>query len=212
MASHTAGKPPDVEGVSAAQRDADIVLHIRAGNLSQAFDLVMQRYEAKVYRLCVAYLRSPAPAQDAAQESLVRIWRALSRYDGRAALSTWIYTITRNWCLTSASAKHRTVSLSDAAIQAEVDTLTTADVQAGQDQSRALLELVEELPEVTRRIVALYYFEEQSVAEVSEQVGLPEGTIKTHLFRARARLLARLNALGLADPASWIFAGESRGQ
>jgi RNA polymerase sigma-70 factor, ECF subfamily len=178
------------------------------GNLPQAFELVMQRYEAKVYRLCVAYLRDPALAQDAAQESLVRIWRALPKYDGRAALSTWIYAITRNWCFTSISARRATVSLSELAIEAEVDSLAVTDEQGTLDQAQAVRNLVDGLPDVTRRIVSLYYFEEQSVGEVSDLVGLPQGTIKTHLFRGRASLLAKMQAMGLADPSLWFAVGD----
>lgn len=212
MASDSAAERPDAGYGAAAQRDADIVADIQAGNLTRAFEQVMQRYEAKVFRLCVTYFRDSVQAQDAAQESLVRVWRALSRYDGRAALSTWIYAITRNWCFTSLSAKRRTVSMSEEAIQSEVDSLAVPDLQEGIDQTQAVRRLVEELPEMTRRIVVLYYFEEESVSAVSELVGLPEGTVKTHLFRARSRLRARLQALGLADPALWAAAGNRHGQ
>jgi RNA polymerase sigma-70 factor, ECF subfamily len=209
MASDTAGEDA---AQATEQRDADIVHDIRTGHLTQAFERVMQRYEAKVYRLCVTYFRDPMQAQDAAQESLVRLWRALPKYDGRAALSTWIYAITRNRCLTGLSRTRHTVSISEAEIQAEVDSVSGPDLQEGIEQSHAIRQLVEELPEMTRRIVALYYFEEQSVSEVSELVGLPEGTIKTHLFRARARMLARLRSLGLADPAYWTQVGDRDGR
>ncbi|HEY0747135.1 MAG TPA: sigma-70 family RNA polymerase sigma factor [Steroidobacteraceae bacterium] len=209
MASNTAGQPPDA--AASEQRDGDIILHIHSGNLTQAFELVMERYEAKVYRLCLAYVRIPAQAQDTAQDSLIRLWRALPKYDGRAALSTWIYAITRNGCLTFLSKRRAPVSLNEAGVEAEVASIGTADVQESQDQSHTIRQLVAELPETTRRIVTLYYFEEQSVAEVSELVGLPEGTVKTHLFRARSRLLARLEALGLADPAHWNATGTQHG-
>jgi RNA polymerase sigma-70 factor (ECF subfamily) len=203
MASDPAAERPDANYAAAAQRDGDIVADIKAGHLTRAFEQVMQRYEAKVFRLCLTYFRDSVQAQDAAQESLVRVWRALSKYDGRASLSTWIYAITRNWCLTSLSGKRHTVSMSEEAIQSEVDSLAVPDLQEGIDQAHTIRQLVEELPEMTRRIVALYYFEEAAVSAVSELVGLPEGTVKTHLFRARSRLLARLQALGLADPAAW---------
>jgi RNA polymerase sigma-70 factor (ECF subfamily) len=191
----------------AEQRDRDIVVLIASGNINEAFERIMQRYKAKVFRLCVAYMRDPAQAEDAAQESLLRLWRALSRYDGRAALSTWIYAITRNGCLTCLRKRRDPVSLDEAAIQAEVDSIAVPASHEGLDQGQAIRELVAELPEVTRRIVTLYYFEEQSVAAVAKRVGLPEGTIKTHLFRARTRLRTRLEALGLADPAAWTSAG-----
>jgi RNA polymerase sigma-70 factor (ECF subfamily) len=192
--------------VDARLRDADVVLAIRAGDLKDAFDLIMQRYESKVYRLCLTLLRERTQAQDAAQESLVRLWRALPRYDGRAALSTWIYAITRNWCLTCLSSKQRTVSLHETPVQAEVDALAAPDSREASEQGHAIRQMVEELPETTRRIVTLFYFEEQSVALVAEAMGLPQGTIKTHLFRARATLLARLQSLQLANAADWSSA------
>jgi RNA polymerase sigma-70 factor (ECF subfamily) len=207
MASDTQGDRADALE-KPNERDADIVLRIEAGDLTGAFDLLMQRYESKLYRLCLTFLHDRALAQDAAQESLVRLWRALPRYDGRAALSTWVYAITRNWCLTCLASKRRTVSLSESYVQAEVDALAAPDVQDASDQGHALRQLVEELPETTRRIVTLFYFEEQSVAHVSELVGLAQGTIKTHLFRARAVLLARLESLGLAEIENWTQIGD----
>ena len=187
-------------------RDADVVLLIRAANLEKAFELIMQRYESKVYRLCLALLRDHAQAQDAAQESLVRLWRALARYNDRAALSTWIYAIARNWCLTCLSSRQRTVSLHETPVQAEVDAMAAPDVQGALEQGQVIRQMVEELPEMSRRIVTLFYFEEQSVALVAEALGLPQGTIKTHLFRARAALLARLQRLQLENLADWSSA------
>jgi RNA polymerase sigma-70 factor (ECF subfamily) len=189
-------------------RDADIVLHIDAGNLTLAFELLMQRYESKVFRLCLAFMRNRADAQDAAQEGLVRLWRALPKYDGRASLSTWIYAITRNWCLTCLSSGRRTVSLSEDFVQAEVDAIRAPDIQDAGDDAQAIRRLVEELPDMTRRIVTLFYFEQQSVAEVAELTGLAQGTIKTHLFRARAMLLARLESLGVARLENWTHVGD----
>ncbi len=207
MASDTEG---DTAGAldNAKQRDADIVSRIEAGDLTGAFDLLMQRYESKLFRLCLAFMHDRAQAQDAAQESFVRVWRALPRYDGRAALSTWIYAITRNWCLTCLASKRRTVSLSESYVQAEVEALAAPDVQDASEQSHTLRQLVQELTEMTRRIVTLFYFEEQSVAQVSELVGLAQGTVKTHLFRARAILLARLESLGLAEIEKWTRIGD----
>jgi len=85
----------------AVTRDGDIAELLRAGDRDRAFDALLQRYEGKIYRLCCAMLRNRAQAEDAAQESFVRIWKALDRYDGRASLSSWIYAITRNRCLTA---------------------------------------------------------------------------------------------------------------
>src|SRR6185437_2445541 len=94
-------------GTRAADKDQDVVGLLRAGTAERAFALLLPRYEQKIYRLCCALLRDRSQAEDVAQESLVRIWRMLHRYDGRAALSTWIYAITRNRCLTALERRRR---------------------------------------------------------------------------------------------------------
>jgi RNA polymerase sigma factor (sigma-70 family) len=98
--------------------------------------------------------------------------------------------------------------LSENSVQAEVDALAAPDEQEALEQGHAVRQLVAEPPEMTRRIVTLLYFEEQSVAQVSELVGLAQGTIKTHLFRARAMLLVRLESLGLAELEKWVPIGD----
>jgi RNA polymerase sigma-70 factor (ECF subfamily) len=178
----------------AAERDADIVLLLADGEPERAFDRLMARYEAKVYRLCVALLREPAWAQDLAQDSLLRVWRALPRYDpGAAALSTWVYAITRNRCLTALARRPPLeVSWDEPAIQEAAERVAAPDPPAGADTGPVLRQLVDQLPEAQRRAITLYYFEERAVGEVAEMLGLPEGTVKTHLHRARATLRQRL--------------------
>ena len=180
------------------QGDADVRALLVAGQVDAAFALLAGRYEAKVFRLCVALLRNPETAQDVAQESLIRVWRALPRYDGRASLSTWIYAITRNRCLTALSQPSANLSLSDEAVMAEAEAIADTGVDA--DTVGLIRQLVAGLPETARRVLTLYYFEERSIAEVAHMLGLPEGTVKTQLFRARTTLRAQLHGLGLAEP------------
>ena len=66
----------------------------------EAFDLLLPEYQNKVFRLAYAMLGDAALAEDTAQEVFVRIWKALAGYRGQSLLSTWIYAITRNTCLT----------------------------------------------------------------------------------------------------------------
>ena len=101
----------------AGQRDQDIVELLQGGSFEAAFGRLAERYERKVYRLCCSMLRDPDQAADAAQESLLRVWKALPGYDQRASLSTWIYTITRNRCLTAIERRREHDSMSDPAIE-----------------------------------------------------------------------------------------------
>jgi RNA polymerase sigma-70 factor, ECF subfamily len=190
--------------VDAASRDRDIAELLRAGHRDRAFDALLQRYEGKIYRLCCALLRDRAHAEDAAQESLVRIWKALDGYDGRASLSSWVYAITRNRCLTALERRRFMDSLSDGEVESEVAVLAVPDEAPDDDRSERLRELVDLLPERLRRTLLLYYFEERSTREVALMLGCPEGTVKTHLFRARAALTEQLKRRGLDDPKLWL--------
>jgi RNA polymerase sigma-70 factor (ECF subfamily) len=185
----------------AAERDRDIVELLRKAGRDAAFEELLRRYEGKVYRLCCALLRDRAQAEDAAQESLVRVWKALDRYDGRASLSSWIYAITRNRCLTALEKRRSLDSLDELGEEAEFGLPATGQPDDG--RAEQLLGLVALLPERLRRALVLYYYEERSVSEVALMLGCPEGTVKTTLFRARAALAEMLQRRGLHDPAYW---------
>lgn len=179
----------------AAPHDAEILELLRAGALERAFVLLLDRYESKMYRLCCAVLGDHALAQDVAQESLLRIWRALGRYDGRAALSTWIYTIARNRCRT-ALVRRRAQGTREDVDCLEEDTQPPAASSDGEQRLELLRELVNELPERYRVAITLYYYEGRSVSEVAVLLAMPEGTVKTRLHRARAALLEQLRRRG----------------
>ena len=195
---------PDIAS-DAARRDQDIVELLAAGAAEAAFDRLAARYAPKVYRLCLAMLREPARAEEAAQDSLLRAWRALAGYQAQAgALSTWLYAIPRNRCLTLLErAGPAGVALDDEAVQAEVAAIAAPPTPQA-DGLALLRRLVHALPEPQRLAMTLYYYEERAVAEVAAMLGLPEPTVKTHLHRGRARLRALLAEQGLDDPALWL--------
>jgi RNA polymerase sigma-70 factor, ECF subfamily len=187
----------------AAPQDADIVALLQSGAHERAFELVLSRYQDKVYRLCCTLLRDPTAAQDAAQESLVRIWKALASYDQRASLSTWMYAITRNRCLTAIERRRDLASLSEPEVEAEALALGGPEREPD-DQFELLRELVNLLPERYRRTLTLFYYEDRSVSEVASMLGMPEGTVKTNLHRARGALVEQLRRRGLDDPRHWL--------
>ena len=188
---------------TAAPAESDILALLQSGALERAFALLLDRYEGKVYRLCCTMLRDTTQAQDAAQESWVRVWKALPRYDERASLSTWVYTITRNRCLSAIERRRELTSLNAEEFEGEAPTLEAE--QADPDDCSALLrELVDLLPERHRQTLVLFYYEDRSVSEVAEMLAMPEGTVKTILYRARAALGKELRRRGLDDPSIWL--------
>jgi len=185
----------------AALEDRDILDLLHKGARDQAFAQLLDRYEHKLYRLCCALLRDTTLAQDAAQEALVRIWRALPNYDGRASLSTWMYAITRNRCLTAMARRRDESALLDSAADAE--QVSVEDV-VPDEQSALLNALIGQLPQRYRHVLTLFYYEDRSISEVAAMLAIPEGTIKTTLHRARAALMEKLRRRGLDTPSTWL--------
>lgn len=163
---------------------------LAAGQPREAFELIVERFREKIFHLALSMTKNPETAADLAQDTLLRVWKALPAYNGTASLSTWIYTIARNVCLTevSRSARRRTVPLDapgSAEIVADLEAPTMVESGASIDIEGALARL----PERHQRVLRLFYLEQRSYEETAELLALPLGTMKTHLFRARRELV-----------------------
>jgi RNA polymerase sigma-70 factor (ECF subfamily) len=143
-------------------------------------DEVVRDYRHKVFRLAFSILGQEAAAEDAAQEVFVKIWRGLPGFRGGCAIATWIYAITRNTCLT--------IKRREAGRVREIAAPASVAHCGGALEVRQALDL---LPEEYRRALRLFYLEGRSYDETAAMLGLPLGTLKTHLHRARKEL-ARL--------------------
>jgi len=179
------------------ERDSDLLVALKAGNRHAVLEGLMERYRQKVMHLAISIVRNPALAEDLAQTTFVKVWQALPRFDGRASLSTWLYTIARNTCLSALERERRVVPLEDFAEVADDDgdPMVFGTAQAGDDSGQAaaqydVAKLLEQLPEPYRRVVVLFYLEDRSCEEVGELLSMPTGTVKALLHRGRKRLAA----------------------
>lgn len=203
---HPASAAPSPAAPSdAALRDADIQAVLQAGDTVAAFSALLERYELKVFRLCSSMLRDSSLAQDVAQEVFLRVWRHLHHYDAQSgAFSTWIYAIARNQCLTVLrKPQPGWASLDDTEIAQQVAQLAAPSEHNDSASLAWLRSLVQALPTAHRSCLMLYYFEDNSVAEVATLLDLPEGSVKTHLHRARQALRRTLQQHGVAEAALW---------
>lgn len=170
--------------------DAGIEHHLAAGRHARAFDLVVPAYRDRVFRLAYSILKDRAAAEDAAQETFVRVWKALPGFDGRAALGTWIYAIARNTCLMELRRRRPTVSFDDPdSIDAQHAAASVATGPAADPEHDNILRLVECLPRNQQEAVRLFYLEDRSYEAVAERLDMPLGTVKNLLHRARKRLM-----------------------
>ncbi|XKR63007.1 sigma-70 family RNA polymerase sigma factor [Isoptericola jiangsuensis] len=156
----------------------------------------MRIYDHFMPRLCV-YLRGlgapEAVAEELAQECLLRLWLRAADYDAaQGALSTWLYRIARN--LQIDRVRHERSWMQ---VQAAVEEAASGDAQSHSsaehyaDQAR-LRQRINELPAVQARLVRMSYFEAKSHGEISEALGMPLGTVKSHLRRAFLQLQSKV--------------------
>ena len=188
-------KPWDVfrsiNPVSLRLLEAEVVELVGSGRRDEALAAILRTFKRKVFGLALSYLHDREAAEDVAQEVFIKVWKALPRFDGRATVSTWIYTITRNTSFSALRARRVTASLSDPEVAFEVEARAAPASETGLDMdSAALRKLVDALPDKQRQVVTLFYMEEQSYEEVADMLAMPVGTVKTLLHRARGRLSA----------------------
>ena len=172
--------------------DDDIRQRLDAGEFHEAFERLVERYSRKVFHLAFSMVRNETQAEDMTQEILLRAWKGLPGYHGGASLSTWLYTIARNTCLTELKrrAARPTVSLHEPELEGALESLPalqTSDRESG--LAMDVNHLLEQLPKKYRQVVTLFYLEQKSYEEVGSLLGLPLGTVKTFLYRAKKELL-----------------------
>ncbi len=196
--------------VRSADPDLELVERWHGGDLT-AFEALVRSYQDRVYRLLFRMLGSAADAEDAAQETFLNLHRHGHRFRGDARFSTFVYRVAANTALN----RRRTLGRSRARIEKLAEHQAVGhDLPEGPpapDQStfgRELREQVHEalatLPEKLRLPLVLFDIEGLPYAEVSEVLGLAEGTVKSRIHRARSalreRLAPHLEALGAETP------------
>lgn len=159
-----------------------------------AFGQLCAPLAGMVYRHCLHMLGQPADAQDAAQEAMVRAYRALPRFVGRASFATWLYRIAHNTCLDILKRPARQREAASVEAMAEegrqpVDRGPSPEEHyLRQAQAQALGRAVARLPRDQQALVALRYGEGLSYEDLAQATGLRVGTVKSKLSRAKARL------------------------
>ena len=152
----------------------------------EAFDRLLPEFQNKVFRLAYAMLGDAGLAEDMAQDVFVRIWRALPGYRGQSSLSTWIYAITRNVCVTALrkAGTKREISMEEPGVVRAAEETGVAARRGDID----VLRFLGQLPEKHQQVLRLYYLEEKSYEEVARLLEWPMGTVKVYLHRARKEL------------------------
>ena len=155
------------------------------------------RHHVKVFRFVLRLVRNEASAQDLISEVFLDVWRQAERFEGRAAVSTWILAIARFKAL-SVMRRRTEAELDEETAEAIEDGTDTPEVALQKkDKGEILRRCLAQLSPDHREVIDLVYYHEKSVEEVAEIVNIPENTVKTRMFYARKKLAELLKEAGV---------------
>lgn len=172
-----------------------------------AFEMLVKRYQDRVFNLCFRFLREREVAEEVAQDVFVSIYKHIEGFKGDAKFSTWLFRVVANHCHNKSKylrrRKHKMQDSLDEAIDTEDGemrrdlpddpALSPEELATRRGMNERIQEAIGHLDEDHRVIVLLRDVEDMSYEEIGEILGLPEGTVKSRLHRARNELRERLS-------------------
>lgn len=170
--------------------EIQVIRHAKQGDPA-AFAQLIESHQERLYRFLLRTTNQTELVEDAVQDAFIRVLKNIDRFDERYRFSTWLFTIARRLLLNSLQ-KKRPLNAGDwlDAASSSVMELTaeTSDVSDREFAAEILDGAMETLTPHQREIVILYHHKGKSVHQVADLLGMPEGTIKSHLHRARRRM------------------------
>ncbi len=170
----------------------------------EAFGEIVRRWERKIFALCFGMLGREDEARDAAQETFIAAYRALSRFRGEAKVSSWLHRIAVNQCLTT---KRRARTRSEDFLDEEKheeeryftapERLLPSRTTEANERLTLVRQAVTSLPSDLRQVIVMKEFEEMTFQEISEVLEVPLSTVKSRLYTALKQLRMKLERVQL---------------
>lgn len=187
MRSTTPPRPPD-EGVSDDVAIRDVV----CGN-REMFEVIVRRYNERLYRIGISYLRDHGDAEDAMQNAYVKAFLNLRKFNRASSFGTWLTRIMINECLMIRRRPRREAAMSDEVEQNGTATLPASAAELQAKEMKLILEqAIRRLPQRYRVVYVLREVQQLSTEETAQALGLSTQNVKVTLHRARERLKTEL--------------------
>ena len=185
--------------------DQLLVLRVQSGD-QKAFELLVAKYQRRIFRLISRFVRDAAIAEDVAQETFLRAYRAIGQFRGDSQFYTWLYRIAVNTAKKSLSDSARDPVIRESSTISEdgetfvsgeqlTDMETPEAVLASREIARTVNAAMEALPEDLRTAIALREIEGMSYEDIAQAMNCPVGTVRSRIFRAREAIARQLRPL-----------------
>jgi RNA polymerase sigma factor (sigma-70 family) len=162
---------------------------------SNAFAVLVDRYKNMVFSLALKMVRNKEEAEEVAQDTFIKVFKSITKFKGDSKFSTWIYKVTYNTCLDRIKKNNRiqnTVPIDDFS-ENQIKTMETVlDAIDERERNKMIQECIQLLPSEDSFLLTLFYFEEQSLEEISKVIDSNVNNVKVKLFRSRKKLAAIL--------------------
>ena len=175
--------------------EADCVQQILNGN-EDAFTDIVEHFQSPVYNLCYRMLGTPQEAEDAAQESFIRAYRYIHRYDSRRPFATWLLSIAAHYCIDQQRKRHLLSVDLDEIIEFGItdDAPDPETVVTIGEQSELIQKRLAALPVKDRMVLVLRYWYDFSEDEICEALEISKSAVKSRLHRARQHMAEEWNS------------------
>lgn len=163
-----------------------------------ALNMLIKKYERLVAHMVFRIVESTEDREEICQDVFIKVYQSLPRFNFKSKLSTWIGTIAYRHALNSLKKKKKIISANDPFSSENdceaqfIDHQTPEKILSKSDTKAIIHQLIETLPVQYRTIITLFHLEEMSYPEIVKITGMPEGTVKNYLFRARKQLKEKL--------------------
>lgn len=160
------------------------------GGDTHAFAVLVDRYKNLVFTLSLKMLQNREEAEEVSQDAFIKVYKSLPKFKSESKFSTWLYKVTYNTCLDRLRSKKRaTPFVSDDFREKEVISLMNVlDTIEERERKQMIQNCLNLLPGEDSFLLILYYFQENSLKEISKIMGINENNLKIKLFRSRIKL------------------------
>ena len=187
---------PLLTNITDSSSDEVIIEKYLASQKGAYFDILFKRYSAKVYARCISMLKNEALAQDAVQDVFIKVLTSLSKFNGKSKFSSWLYSITYNYCIDHIRRNKNKTSI-------PIDNLFDLEAQGDNIDDKILMEtkysqlkvIMDVLPEKDKAVLLMKYQDGMSIKAICQNTDRSESAIKMQIKRAKQRFQLLRNQL-----------------